>query len=536
MRREIAFLQFAGLWQSLLWRPALHPHALPAGTETRMSVEPEPPPATADFIVSKPVAANKEEPNLRNGSQFAESLRDGRSVILDGRDVEDVTREPTLKRGIDTLAGYYDAQFDAASRDALTTVDEDSGERTSTAWLVPMTKEHLWQHERMMEWSTYHTFGVFGRPPDYGPVKAVSFVAWNHLIGKDEPDGIHKIRKFLEVGRANNLTSADVIVDVQANRKLEVADFKAPLRVVEERRDGVIVSGAKAGNSVMAQGNIGTISMPPPSKELPEECMIWAAVPANAPGLKLLLREAMMRGDESPEDHPLEVLGEEADGILIFDRVFIPWDNVFSYRNKVTGQIYTTIGRFPFWKIATRLSYRAEIFAGLTQTIVTALGTDHIQPVRALVAEVCQYAAILRGMMTAAVETAEPTESGVMLPNHEYVTAGRLYAIENYPKIMQIMRELSGQGLISRVPQRTWEREDVSALLDEYLPGHTFSALEKNRLFNLAWDICCSPHAMRVALFENINATPPAALKEEIYRSFDRSRGTSAIKKRLGMD
>jgi aromatic ring hydroxylase len=401
---------------------------------------------------------------------------------------------------------------------------------------VPTTKEHLWQHERMMRFSTYHTFGVFGRPPDYGPVKAVSFIAWNHLIGAQEPEGIHKIRHFLKVGRANNLTSADVIVDVQANRKLEAAAFTGRLRVVEERRDGLVVSGAKAGNSVLAQGNIGTISMPPPSKDLPDECMIWAAVPANAPGLRLLLREPVMRGDETAADHPLDVLGEEADGILVFDRVFIPWDYVFSYKNRVTGQIYTTIGRFPFWKIATRLSFRAEIFAGLAQMIVDALGTDHIQPVRALVAEVCQYASILRGMMTAAVETAQPTESGVMLPNHEYVTAGRLYAIESYPRIMQTLRELSGQGLMSRVPQKTWERRDVSALLDEYLPGYRFSALEKNRLFNLAWDMCCAPHAMRVALFENINATPPAALKEEIYRAFDRSNGTAAIKKRLGLD
>jgi 4-hydroxyphenylacetate 3-monooxygenase len=249
----------------------------------------------------------------------------------------------------------------------------------------------------------------------------------------------------------------------------------------------------------------------------------------------LLLREPLTSGRENVDDHPLDSLGEEADGILVFDRVFIPSEYVFSYKNPVTANIYNILGQFAFWKIATRLSYRAEIFAGAAQMIVNALGTDHIPAVRAMVAEVVQYAAVLRGMMVSAVEHAQPTESGVMLPNHAFVTAGRLYAIENYPRIMQTLRELSGQGLISRIPRETWERADVKALLDEYLPGYTVSAWEKNKLFNLIWDMTCGPHAMRVALFENINATPAPALREELYRSYDRSEGIQAIKTRLGI-
>ena len=101
---------------------------------------------------------------------------------------------------------------------------------------------------------------------------------------------------------------------------------------------------------------------------------------------------------------------------------------------------------------------------------------------------------------------------------------------------MQILRELSGQGLIGRVPKATWERPDIGPVLDEYLPGHKLSARDKNRLFNLVWDMCCSPSAMRLALFENINATPAAALREELYRVYDRSPAVAAIKRRAGID
>lgn len=490
---------------------------------------------SSEFVVNKPVPRNTTDPFLRTGATFRESLVDGRHVIINGRDVADVTREPTLSRGIDQLARYFDAQHEAETREKLTTIDADSKQRISTAWMVPRTIEDLRRYDEMMRCSTALTFGVFGRPPDYGPVKAISFVAWNHLIRKQEPDALGKILNFLKVGRENNLTSADVIIDVQVNRKLPMTERASRLRVVEERRDGIVVSGAKAGNSVLAQANIGTISMPPPAPGMPEECMFWAAIPANAPGLKLLLREATSTGAEHPEDHPIDAQGEEADGLLLFDRVFIPWEYVFSYKNRTIADIYTTLGQFAFWKIVTRLSYRAEYFAGAAQLIVDALGTDHIPAVRALVAEVISYAATLRGMMTAAVETATLTESGVMLPNHMFVTTARLHSIEAYPRITQILRELSGQGLIGRIPRATWERADIGPLLEEYLPGNGISARNKNRLFNTIWDMCCSPSAMRLALFENINATPAPALREELYRVYDRSSAMAAVRRLAGI-
>jgi len=489
----------------------------------------------ADFVVSKPVGRAANDPNLRTGAQFVESLRDGRAVIAGGRDIPDVTAEPWLRRGIDTLAHYFDAQRDPATRDLLTTIEPETGERISTAWLVPRSIEDLRRYDRMIRFSTEQTFGVFGRPADYGSVKAISFVAWNHLIRKTEPEALDKILNFLRVGQRNNLVSADIIIDIQANRKLPMPERAGRLRVVEERRDGVLVSGAKAGNSVLAQGNIGTISMPPPDPTMPEECMIWAAVPANAPGMRLVLREPNTTGGEADEDHPLDAGGEESDGILLFDRVFIPWEYVFSYKNRATRDIYTTLGQFAFWKIASRLSYRAEIFAGVAQLIVDALGTDHIPAVRATVAEVAAYALTARGLMEASIERAKPTESGVMLPDPGYVTAGRLYAIEQLPRVMQQLRDLSGQGLIGRVPRSSWEREDVGPLLDAYLPGNKLSARDKNRLFNLVWDMTCSPNGMRLALFENINATPAPALKEELFRSHDRSAAMALVRRRAGI-
>ena len=475
--------------------------------------------ASGDFLLGHRVPANEgEDACLRNGEQYRQSLRDGRRVIVDGEEVEDVTTQPGLKAGIDTFAALFDAQFDPDTRDVTTSVDPATGRRIATGWLVPRCLEDLARHDAQIRFSTHRTLGVFGRPPDYGPVKAIGFLAFRHLIERDEPEAMEKIEHFLDVGSSHNLISADVIIDVQANRKLSGAEMPGRLRVVEERPDALVVYGAKAGNTMMPQGNIGTISMPPPARDVPEECMLWAAVPANLAGLTLVCREPVTSGRETSVDHPITAAGEEIDCLALYDHVEISRDYVFSYRNRGIATIYTTLGRFAFWKIICRLSHRAELFAATAQMVVNALGTDHVPAVRAMVADVIHYAKLIRACVLASMEQAAPTPSGVLIPEASLVTAGRLYAIEQYPKIMQVLRDLSGQGLISRVPESTWMRSDVGAMLDEFLPGHDVSARDKNRLFNLVWDLTCSGHGLRTALFEALNATPAPALREDLYR------------------
>ena len=73
-------------------------------------------------------------------------------------------------------------------------------------------------------------------------------------------------------------------------------------------------------------------------------------------------------------------------------------------------------------------------------------------------------------------------------------------------------------------------------MLDEFLPGHNLSARDKNRLFNLIWDISCSAHGLRTALFESLNATPAPALREDLYRIHDHRGPMAVVKRFAGID
>ena len=51
------------------------------------------------------------------------------------------------------------------------------------------------------------------------------------------------------------------------------------------------------------------------------------------PGAKLLCRNSYEDKAISPFDHPLSSRFDENDATFIFDNVFVPWENVFIYRN-----------------------------------------------------------------------------------------------------------------------------------------------------------------------------------------------------------
>ena len=115
------------------------------------------------------------------------------------------------------------------------------------------------------------------------------------------------------------------------------------------------------------------------------------------------------------------------------------------------------------------------------------------------------------------------------------VTAGRLYSVVNYPRVLQVLRDLSGQGLISRFTKAQFEREDLAAQLEEFVPGTGCTAREKNRLFNFVWDLTCGNNANRVAAFEHVNSTPPAASETRIYESQYRKPWTTYIENLVGL-
>jgi aromatic ring hydroxylase len=113
--------------------------------------------------------------------------------------------------------------------------------------------------------------------------------------------------------------------------------------------------------------------------------------------------------------------------------------------------------------------------------------------------------------------------------------AEQLYSIENYPRVMYVLRDMSGQGLVSRFPKAVWENPEFGEKLEEFLPGTGVTAREKNRFFNFVWDLTTGSHASRVGQFENVNAMPRYFISELVYQHYDRSEMAKFVRRFAGI-
>jgi 4-hydroxyphenylacetate 3-monooxygenase len=462
---------------------------------------------------------------LKTGEEYKAALRDGRDVWYEGERIPDVTAHPLTGPGIEWNARIYDMQFEPEHQDVLTFVRED-GARCSTAWLLPRTPDDLRRHREATELIAWETYALMGRQLDMLPWTQLGLNALKPLFEKYSPEYAPNLDTYLKYAQENNVHMAAVVVEPQGLRSRSVsagADRSSVLRVVKEDSTGIWLSGARAVGSYSPQAMelmVGSIWNP----ALEPNEAFWCMAPIAADGLTMVCRDATSDPSKSLYDHPIEAKGEEVDAFVMFDEVFIPKERVFALgaRELNDGDAFNHISRGEHWHVLNRLCVKAEWYVGLAQMVVNALGLEKVPVIRDQVGRLITYAQVLRAGVIAAETQATYTEAGVLLPDVSIIAAVRSYGLEELPKIVHILQELCGQGLVMRFSEADYANPEIGPQLERYLDHARIDAKNKNLLMNVIWDYTTGSHAGRSALFENVNALPAFTLRQRLYTEYDR--------------
>ena len=490
-------------------------------------------------IVEEPKTT--EEHRLKNADEYRETLRDGRDVRYLGERIDDVTTHFATAGGIDTIAEIYDLQFDENARNVLTYVRSD-GVRVTSSYLIPRTKEDLAFRREGIKFVARRSWGTHGRGVDMIATLPIGMYACLPGFRTHSPEYAENIVSYIQHLEDNNVHLAETIVDPQGFRARATgtaADASPPeratARIVKETSEGIWISGIKGVGTAAPQANeliLGSFHPP-----LDEESF-WVYVPANAEGLRMFCREVVHRPGTTGYQHPLTSKGEEIEALVAFDNLFVPRERIMALRKRElhTVNFYNVWARWEHWYTFVRIVAKAEMYAGLAQLIVDTLELEDIPVIRQRVADVFEYALVLQGMQHAAEELAFPSENDVMTPHHNIVTAARSYAQENLPRVLHILQDICGQGLILRFDEKDLETPAAFGKnLSWFLDTREVSAREKNLIMNLVWDVAASEHATRSKLFEESNALNVPFLKERMYGEWDRSQLLQEVRAFIGL-
>ncbi len=119
--------------------------------------------ATAVRVASD---ASASTTNVYTGSEFLDSIRDGREIYIYGERVKDVTKHPAFRNSARMVARWYD-RFHEKKDEIGVPTDTGSGQMTHPFFLGSKTTEDLVRGRDAIAELQKVSFGWMGRSPDY---------------------------------------------------------------------------------------------------------------------------------------------------------------------------------------------------------------------------------------------------------------------------------------------------------------------------------------------------------------------------------
>jgi 4-hydroxyphenylacetate 3-monooxygenase len=103
----------------------------------------------------------------KTGADHLNSLRDGRTIYLDGQYIPDVVEHPAYRNAIRSTASLYDFQATPENLECLTFPSPTTGDRVNRCWQLPYSYADLVQRREALTAWAETTYGFMGRSPDH---------------------------------------------------------------------------------------------------------------------------------------------------------------------------------------------------------------------------------------------------------------------------------------------------------------------------------------------------------------------------------
>lgn len=456
---------------------------------------------------------------IRTGAEFVESLRDGRTVYVNGERLKDVTEYPPFRGVLASLASLYDLQHER--RGELTFASPKTGEPVAASFLMADSPEEVRLRTRAEQMRADYTYGLMGRMPDFCNALVTDLATGLADLGAREQRFADNMWRYYEECREGDWCLTHTLVDPQVDRSRGPAEQSDPflvMRVVRETERGVIVRGAKMLSTLAPFSNELWVGPFYPRRAGEEDYALCFAIPCDTPGLKFVCREPYDDG-RGGFDRPLTSHYDEEDSLAIFDDALVPWERMFIYRDiAIYNSILLRRPGYAQLQACIRGLAKLKFLAGLACHIAEAIGRTDAIHVQAQLGELIANVELVGGLVRAAAEEVSVARKDLIAHR---ATSATLWVMipQCQVRAIQVIRELSGSGLIMTPTAKDFSNPEIAAYLEKYLRGKEIAAQDRVQLFKLAWDMIGEPFGSRQLQYEWFYAGDPYYTRQRFYRS-----------------
>ncbi len=272
-----------------------------------------------------------------------------------------------------------------------------------------------------------------------------------------------------------------------------------------------------------------------PSRALTEKDKDYAVafvVPTDVEGLTHIVNTSL-KSAEHQKDHPVSSKYSTVESLLIFDDVFVPWENVF-----MCGE-WDAMDTMLFSFATTHRHSRCACSAGVTDLLTGGSsliakynGLDKASHIKDKLTELATFSETYYSCGLAASVLATKTESGYYAPNMLYANVGKQWTARLFHDSTRIVQEIAG-GLIDTVPSVSdCTNPELAPVIDKYLKGKAdFSTEDRLQLFRVLQDMTTYGTACYWLPVSAVGAGSLQGAKIMVSRETDFSAKEKLIKK-----
>ena len=461
---------------------------------------------------------------LVSGREKLERMRDGRAVYIGAERVDDVTTHPAFAEGARTIAGLYDLKADPEQRELFSF--EEDGERISLYWLRCRSRDDLARRMRCCKAIADRTYGFIGRSPDQVSGLITGLAMNAGLLDRLHAGFGQNLLRYYDYARKKDLYLSFAVTPASGRKSADLFPGQQRddpnLQVVAEDASGVTVSGVKmlATNAVYAD-EILIGNLTPIDDKFQSEA-ITAAMPMNAPGLSLWARQPYALAVRHEADYPLSYRYDETDTVLVCERVKIPWERVFLHNDAAMSRriyIETPANCYQNHQSNVRFWSKMGLIVGVASRICQANGTDKIPAVREVLGRLASLEALIGGLVQGQIEAWEAWPEGYATPNRRIMYAALNWCQEHHTEIVDTLRTLlGGYPLVMPASIDVITDPELRDRFERWWKTPTIEAIERHKLYKLAWDIVGSEFAGRHMLYEKFYAGSSIVVRNQSDR------------------
>jgi len=479
---------------------------------------------------------------MKTSAEYLKSLGSVKHrVYLFGERLENPIDHPFVRPSTNAVAMTYELASDPEHHDLASAPSSLTGGPVNRFTSLHRSTDDLVRKIKLQRVLGQKTAVCFQRCVGWDAINALDSVTFemDHALGTEYHG---RFTKFLKYVQENDLVCDGAMTDVKGDRSLspsEQADPDLYLRIVSEKKDGIVVRGAKAHQTGIVNSHeiiiMPTIALREPDADYAVSC----AIPADAPGVTVIL------GRQSCDTRLLEEGNMDSgnprfgghEGLVVFDNVFVPRERVFMCReHQFAGML---VERFAAYH---RQSYGGckvglgDVAIGAAALIAEYQGVDRASHIRDKIIEMVHLNETLYACGLACSLEGKATASGTFLVDLLLANVTKQNVTRFPYEIGRLAEDIAGGLLVTLPSEKDLRSPEVGKYIDKYLKAKSDIPTEKRmRLLRFIENFTFGRAAISYRAESMHGAGSPQAQRIMIARQADLEEKKKLARKLAGL-